>query len=133
MATQQTSFEPGLAVSTVFDKVRPLQEQLAQIAFILEPMQQLSELASVFEPLREFEARIKDLAKVLAPMHNFQHQLRQVLNKFSPLEALDQELSQLCVSFRENLNQLATDLEAGEKLVLEIRASDEPTEIGDNS
>ena len=25
MATQQTSFEPGLAVSTVFDKVRPLQ------------------------------------------------------------------------------------------------------------
>jgi DNA repair ATPase RecN len=44
-------------------------------------------------------------------MHNFQTQLRQVLKQFSPLEALDQELSQLCVSFRENLNQLATALE----------------------
>ena len=103
MATQQTSFEPGLAVSTVFDKVRPLQEQLAQIAFILEPMQQLSELASVFEPLREFEARIKDLAKVLAPMHNFQHQLRQVLNQFSPLEATGPGAQPaLCVVPRES-------------------------------
>jgi hypothetical protein len=48
---------------------------------------------------------------VLAPMHNFQHQLRQVLKQFSPLETLDQELSQLCLSFRESLCQLATALE----------------------
>src|SRR6202795_5394331 len=111
MATQRTSFEPGLAVSTVFDQIGPLQEQLAQIAVVLEPIQQLSELASVFEPLREFEGRIRDLAKVVAPMHNFQHQLQQVLKQFSPLETLDQELSQLCSSFRESLGQLATALE----------------------
>ena len=94
MATQRTSFEPGLAISTVFDQIGPLQEQLAQIAVILEPIQQLSELASVFEPLREFEGRVRDLAKVLAPMHDFQHQLQQVLKQFSSLEMLDQELSQ---------------------------------------
>jgi hypothetical protein len=29
MATRRTSFEPGLAVSTVFDQIGPLQEQLA--------------------------------------------------------------------------------------------------------
>ena len=52
-------FQPSIAVSAVFEQVKPLQEQLAQIAFILEPMHQLSELANVFEPLREFELQIK--------------------------------------------------------------------------
>jgi hypothetical protein len=34
-----------------------------------------------------------------------------VLKQFSPLETLDQELSQLRLSFRESLSQLATALE----------------------
>ena len=65
MSEQQASFQPTLAVSTVFEKIWPLEDQLAQIAHILEPMHQLSQLANVFEPLREFEAQIKELAKVL--------------------------------------------------------------------
>src|SRR5208282_2913889 len=111
MSNQQVLFQPTLAVSTVFEQVRPLQERLAQIALILEPMQQLSELAKVFEPLREFEAKIKDLAKLLEPMHNFQNQLRQVLKQFEPLQALDQELDHLSVAFCESLGQLAAALE----------------------
>jgi regulator of replication initiation timing len=92
MSNQQGSFQPGFAVSTVFEQVKPLEEQLDQIKFILEPMHQLSELAKVFEPLRDFEAQIKELAKVLEPMRDFQAQLRQVLKQFTPLQTLDQEL-----------------------------------------
>ena len=88
-------FQPHLAVSTVFEQVRPLQERLAQIAYVAGPMHQLAELAKVFEPLREFEMQIEKLAKVLEPMHNFRDRLRQVLKQFTPLQALEQELDQL--------------------------------------
>ncbi len=65
MSDQNISFQPTIAVATVFEQVRPLQDQLAQISSILEPMRQLSELANVFEPLRHFETQIRDLAKLL--------------------------------------------------------------------
>src|SRR5208337_2915204 len=107
MSNRQGSFQPGFAVATVFEQVKPLQVQLAQIAFILEPMHQLSELAKVFEPLRNFESQIRELAKVLEPMQNFQTQLRLAIKQFAPLQTLNQELDQLSVSFAENLNQLA--------------------------
>jgi hypothetical protein len=82
MADQQISFHPTLAVEAVFEQVKPLQDQLAQIASILEPIGQLSELGNVFEPLRQFGTQIKELAKLLEPMRSFQDQLRQVLNQF---------------------------------------------------
>ncbi len=111
MADQQISFHPTLAVEAVFEQVKPLQDQLAQIASILGPIGQLSELGSVFEPLRQFGAEIRDLAKLLEPMRSFQDQLRQVLNQFGPLQALDQELDQLSEGFCQSLSQLAAALE----------------------
>ena len=100
-----------LAVAAVFEQVKPLQDQLAQIASILEPIGQLSELGNVFEPLRQFGTQIKGLAKLLEPMRSFQDQLRQVLNQFGPLQALDQELDQLSEGFCQSLSSLATALE----------------------
>src|SRR5271155_909044 len=111
MSDQNISFQPTIAVATVFEQVRPMQDQLAQISSILEPMRQLSELANVFEPLRNFEMQIRDLAKLLEPMRRFQDQLRQGLQQFGPLQALDQELDQLSEAFRQSLSQLAGALE----------------------
>jgi DNA repair ATPase RecN len=116
MSNKEAPFQPSLAVSTVFEQAKPLHEQLAQIAFILEPMNQLSGLANVFEPLREFEVKIAELAQVLEPMHNFQDQLRRVLKQFTPLQALDQELDQLSAAFAESLSQLAAALEPAAQL-----------------
>jgi chaperonin cofactor prefoldin len=109
-------FVPTAAVSTVFEQVRPIQESLAQVGSILEPMQQLSELTNLFEPLREFELQIKELAKVLEPMQNLQDRLRPVLQQFTPLKGLDQELNQLSAAFGESLSQLAAALEPAAKL-----------------
>jgi hypothetical protein len=116
MSNKENSFQPGVAVSAVFEEVKPLQEQLSRIALILEPMQQLSELANVFQPLREFESKIKDLAKLLDPMRNFQDQLRRVLQQFGPLQGLDHELDQLSMAFHEGLSQLAAALEPAASL-----------------
>lgn len=123
MSNNENSFQPGVAVSAVFEEVKPLQEQLTRIALILEPMQQLSELANVFQPLREFESKVKDLAKLLAPMRNFQDQLRGVLQQFGPLQALDNELDQLSMAFHESLSQLAAALEPDRQSSGSTRAS----------
>jgi len=105
-------FLPRAAVSTVFEQVRPIQEELSRIESIVEPMHQLSQLARVFEPLREFEVQIEGLAKVLEPMQNLQSHLR----RFTPLEGLDSELTKLSGAFGESLSQLAATLEPAARL-----------------
>ena len=111
MSDQPKSFESIVAVSSIFEQVRPLQEQLAGLTHILEPVQQLAQLARVFQPLKEFETQIQELAKVLEPMHNFRRQLRSVLQQFSPLQDLNTQLDQLAVAFGESLRKLTEALE----------------------
>ncbi|MFZ1888683.1 MAG: hypothetical protein WAU33_11670 [Candidatus Binataceae bacterium] len=111
MSDQQGSFESTVAVSSIFERVKPLQDQLAGLTHILEPMQQLAQLATVFKPLKEFEAQITELAKVLEPMHNFRSQLRTVLQQFTPLRDLNAQLDQLAIAFGESLRQLTEALE----------------------
>jgi len=106
------AFLPVAAVSSVFEQVRPIQDQLSRIEFILEPIDQLCELAKAFEPLREFEVQIEGLAKVLEPMQHLQSHLRQ----FAPLEGLDNELTRLSGAFGESLSQLAATLEPAAKI-----------------
>jgi DNA repair ATPase RecN len=103
-------FQPGLAVSAVFEQVEPMRSQLARIASFHEPMQRLGELSNVFDELRKFEMQVSDLVGVLESMHNFQDRLRPFPNQFAPLEALDQKLKRLCESFGEHLSELADAL-----------------------
>src|SRR5271156_6478106 len=109
-------FVPTAAVSTVFEQVRPLQERLAEVGSIREPMHQLSELTNLFERWREFELQVKELAKVLEPMQNLQDRLQPVLKQFTPLKGLDQELNQLSAAVGESLSQVPSALEPAAKL-----------------
>ena len=106
------TFRPKRAVATVFEQVKPMQEQLAQIERVLEPMYQISELATVFESLQQFETMVKDLARVLEPMHIFQNRFRQVRQQSTPPPALSEQLDKLSMS----LCQLARALEASSTL-----------------
>jgi hypothetical protein len=106
------TFRPNRAVSAVFEQVKPMQDQLAQIERVLEPMYQISELANVFESLQQFEAMVKDLARVLEPMHIFQNRFRQVRQQSTPPPALSEQLDKLSMS----LCQLAGALEASSTL-----------------
>ena len=106
------TFRPNRAVAAVFEQVKPMQEQLAEIERVLEPMYQISELASVFESRQQFEAMVKDLARVLEPMHIFQNRFRQVPQQSTPPPALSEQLDKLSMS----LCQLAGALEASSAL-----------------
>ena len=119
-------FQPDRAVSAVFEQVKPLQEQVAKIAYILEPMRRLSELASLFESLRELEVKVRDLAQVLEPMHTSQNQ--PVRQQFTRPRPLDEQLDQLSLAFGESLSQLATALEPAS--MLQRRFADLATAFG---
>src|SRR5215470_16515774 len=100
-AEDSDAFRARLALSAVFDHLRPFQRQLARIASFRELTQRLDDLASVFDDLRKFAIQVGELARVLESIDIFQDRLRPVPNQFAQLDALDEKLKRLCASFAE--------------------------------
>jgi methyl-accepting chemotaxis protein len=100
-------------VAQIFEPLKSVQDELAKMVKILEPINQVHQFADALEPIKAFKEKV---ASVVEPLHNLEQEFGQFADAFEPMRILRDQMREISATFAANVGQFAQILEPLGKL-----------------
>lgn len=111
--------EPSAMMSEVFEPLKPLQEKLAQLSKVLEPIAQAQQLPETFDSIRAFKDK---LATVVAPLSNLEQEVEQLAHLFEPMRTFRDQIIETKGAFAGKTAELIRALEPLNRQRMQLKA-----------
>jgi hypothetical protein len=106
-------------IDQILEPLKPVQDQLSELAKRLEPLARVRPLTEAFGPLRVFKDK---LASAVEPIRNLEREFEQLADVFEPIRLIRDELVDITRAFAGKLTELTQTLAPLGKLREELMA-----------
>jgi hypothetical protein len=106
-------------IDEILKPLKPVQDQLSELAKRLEPLARVRPLTEAFGPLRVFKDK---LASAVEPLRNLEREFGQLTDVFEPIRLIRDELVDITGAFAGKLAELTQVLEPLGQLRAELMA-----------